>query len=452
MNGYNRISNNISPRLTRWLRQEISTSVRVFILLMLTVPAAAPAQQASTSMTRLEQYQEEAGRNNPEVRARYREYLAALEQVPQVKALPDPEIGFGYFISPIETRVGPQQARVELRQLLPWFGTLDIKGQAAMQSARARFEAFREARNHLFFNVHRKWNQLYQIEQNIRFLKEHLSILDTFEALALNRYEAAIVSQVDVLRVQIEKEELQTQLELLRDSRTVMTREFNELLNRPGNQPVTTTDSLELYQLPLESTGLKRAVLNRNPTLAQLDYRAESANRSIEAARKEGNPKIMFGLNYVLTGNRDAALTDNGKDAFLVQTGIRIPLYRKKYNAMERQARLEWQSAVDLRQARENRVVTQLEEALRDFYDAQRRVELYRDIQIQRTRQAIDILTEQYASADVDFEELLRMQRKLLDFQMSREKAKVDQNTAVANINYLYGANNIKPEDITYEK
>jgi hypothetical protein len=128
--------------------------------------------------------------------------------------------------------------------------------------------------------------------------------------------------------------------------------------------------------------------------------------------------------------------------------GIQIPLYRKKYRAQEKQAQLRLQAVRDRMESTQDGLLTTFQETLRDFYDARRRVALYKDIQIQRTRQALDILTEEYATSATDFEELLRLQRKLLEFQLAREEAVVDQNTAVAYTEYLYGKYNVEPEEI----
>ena len=72
----------------------------------------------------LDRYLVEAAKNNPGLKGKFNEYMAALEKVPQAGALPDPQIAFGYFIQPVETRVGPQQARFFVVQMFPWFGTL----------------------------------------------------------------------------------------------------------------------------------------------------------------------------------------------------------------------------------------------------------------------------------------------------------------------------------------
>ena len=54
----------------------------------------------------LDGYLKLGAENNPGLKAKFAEYNAALEKVPQVGTLPDPTISFGYFITPVETRVG----------------------------------------------------------------------------------------------------------------------------------------------------------------------------------------------------------------------------------------------------------------------------------------------------------------------------------------------------------
>src|SRR5665648_328374 len=81
----------------------------------------------------LGRYLQTAAENNPGLKARFNEYLAALEIAPQVKALPDPQLAFGYFIQPVETRVGPQQFKISATQMFPWFGSLKARENSAVQ-------------------------------------------------------------------------------------------------------------------------------------------------------------------------------------------------------------------------------------------------------------------------------------------------------------------------------
>lgn len=422
--------------------------LKLTVLLLVTLPILGMAQQADNTEYQLDYYLQVAAQNNPALKAEYQNYLAALENVPQASALPDPELSFGYFINPIETRVGPQQARFGLTQMFPWFGTLGTRSKAASKMAEARFEEFREARNKLFFEVQKKWYRLYHIEKSIRIMQQNIGILETFESLATRRYEAGQVGQVNVLRVQIEEEDLNTRLELLKDNQKVSFQEFRELLNRSSEEEIRIADSLESRELELSLQKIEQQIMKQNAQLAKLDFIAASAKNSIETAKKDGLPKFGIGVDYVVTGKRDVVLADNGRDAILARAGIQIPLYRKKYRAKEKQARIELQTVQDRQTATQNRLLTQMKQAVRDYDDARRRISLYRNIQIQRTRQAINILTEKYATSATDFEELLRLQRKLLDYELARETALVDQNIAVSYIEYLYGKYNVNLQSV----
>ena len=95
--------------------------VYTLTIVLMTLSGTISAQEV------LNQYLQTAAENNPGLKAQFSEYMAALERVPQVGALPDPTVAFGYFIQPIETRLGPQQAKISASQMFPWFGTLSAR-------------------------------------------------------------------------------------------------------------------------------------------------------------------------------------------------------------------------------------------------------------------------------------------------------------------------------------
>ncbi|HER19754.1 MAG TPA: hypothetical protein ENO14_01765, partial [Chromatiales bacterium] len=75
--------------------------------------AAEPITGANVPAT-LQDYLRHAARTNAGLEAAFEEWKAAVEQVPQAKALPDPRFTYGYFIDEVETRVGPQEHRLGL--------------------------------------------------------------------------------------------------------------------------------------------------------------------------------------------------------------------------------------------------------------------------------------------------------------------------------------------------
>ena len=135
VSGWRDLIDNLQPH--RWM----------FLLIFSIIQYPTSNIQAQT----LEDHLQTAAENNPEIQAYFYEYLAALEKVPQVGTLPDPELSLGLFIRPMERFMGNQHADLQLMQMFPWFGTLRIQKDEASKMALASYEAFRSVRNQLFF-------------------------------------------------------------------------------------------------------------------------------------------------------------------------------------------------------------------------------------------------------------------------------------------------------------
>ena len=112
----------------------------------------------------LNEYQQQAVENNPSVKAAFKQFEADMTRVQQVNSLPDPTLSFGYFISPVETRVGPQQARFSLTQMFPWFGTLKAKGGVATLQAEASYQQFVDQQNKVRFQVATAYFPLVELD------------------------------------------------------------------------------------------------------------------------------------------------------------------------------------------------------------------------------------------------------------------------------------------------
>ena len=70
------------------------------------------------------------------------------------------------------------------------------------------------------------------------------------------------------------------------------------------------------------------------------------------------------------------------------------------------------------------------------YRDAERKVTLYIELQNQ-AQQTLDLLTTAYMTAIGDYEEVLRMQQQLLEYQLQLDQAKAMQNTAIAYLQML---------------
>ena len=78
-----------------------------------------------------------------------------------------------------------------------------------------------------------------------------------------------------------------------------------------------------------------------------------------------------------------------------------------------------------------NSLLLQYRQFIQDLDDAERRMTLYSE-QEDLARRTTDLLLSGYATTGNDYEEVLRMQMKVLDYGFKRVEAIVDYNTAAA--------------------
>ena len=139
-----------------------------YILVFLFVSVFAKAQQ-------LQSYFQEAESNNPEIQAFELRYNLAEEKIIETNWLPNTEVTAGYFVSEPETRVGPQRARIGVKQMLPWFGTITARENYATAMADAEYVEITIAKRKLALSVAQSYYRLYAIRAKQAVLDEIFS-------------------------------------------------------------------------------------------------------------------------------------------------------------------------------------------------------------------------------------------------------------------------------------
>ena len=400
-------------------------------LLLITLSFSMMAQDE------LNQYLKIAGENNPGLKATFNKYMAALEQAPQVSSLPDLQLAFGYFIQPVETRNGPQEFKFSATQMFPWFGTLKAKENASIQAAKAQYEVFEESRSKLFSEVKSNWYNLYFNNKAIGITLENIDILNTFKKLALVKVEAGMVSAIDQYRIEMEINDLENQLALLCDQQYVLEVAFNKLLNTKEPISILLPDELWTNDYYLSKAATLDSIKLRNHQLLGIDLQKQALAFKKKAAQKMGAPSFSLGIDYVAIGKGNNHLS--GKDAIAFpKVGLSIPLYRHKYKSMVQEV-LYLEVAKDYERAdKENVLETLFEKTWKDYSDAHRRITLY-ESQLALATRTLKLLETEYAYANTNFEEVLRMERRLLKYNLELEKAKTDKQASIAFIDFLMG-------------
>jgi outer membrane protein TolC len=438
-------------------------------------------------------YLEIAARNNPSILQKYNEYQAALQKIPQVGSLPDPELSLGVFLSPMELMNGYQVADLRLMQMFPWFGVLKNAKDEMSLMAKAKFETFRDAKSQVFYDVQRTWYELIKVDQDLHISEKNIELLHAIERLALVKFKAApigvsssstspneksnsnsqnnssnssgmnsmangsgnIGSSIsvqqpssmqsssmgsvsggsglsDLYRIQMEIGELDNYIALLRNQQNSIEARFNSYLNRSTNSSVSLPQSLTTDSLGVSILSVSDSMLLNNPMLGMLKLEQQSLEARKLMVSRMGYPMVGIGLNYSLINkNPMSSSSMNGKDMIMPMVTVTLPIYRKKYNAMRSEVELLRSASDQEYKATANTLQVEYYEALQLYKDSERRIKLYEN-QCLLARKTLDIMIKDFSASGSDLSDILRIRQQMLDYETKKVEAITDFNTAIA--------------------
>ncbi len=408
---------------------------RKYVMLLLLLIGTSFKFYAQEQLTN---YLKIAAENNSGLKAKFNAYMASVQKIAQVGSLPDPMVAFGYFIEPVETKLGPQQAKISISQMFPWFGTLGAKKNTAEYFAKAKYEQFEGAKSKLYYEVKSTYYNLYFTNKAIVINKENLNILNSFKGLAQVKAESGKGTLVDMYEVQMELNDLQNQLASLEDAYDVLSVRFKKLLNVSDTLIIIVDDSLSGAGLSIKENELD-SIFAGNNALGVLRRESDALAQQERVAKKVGLPNIKIGMDYIFIGDNNSGSADAGKDAIVFpKIGVSVPIYRKKYKAKFQEVVYKQQANENMREDKLNTLTVLFNEVWKDYNDAERRLGLYKE-QEDLANKSLSILKSEYSTGAVRFEELLRIERRLLKYALEYRKAQTDKEAAVAFVRYLQG-------------
>ncbi|MBI9039941.1 TolC family protein [Lutibacter sp.] len=388
----------------------------------------------------LEEYLLIASKNNPEIKAAYTEFEVAMQKSPQVKSLPDPTLTMSAFGRMVETRVGAQEARFSIMQMFPWFGTFAAKENVANLLAEAAFQNYVDTKNEVLLNVKKMYAEIYELQQMIVLEEQNLQILDTYRILSLSKFQNGNGAMVDVVRIDIKRNESSTNIDLLKEQYKPLQIGFNSMLNVELNEPINSLDSLPLNNESMQE--YTNDLFDSNPKIVILAKKEQAFEAQKLIEKKEGLPMIGIGLDYSIISKRDVPdLEMNGQDAIMPMLTVTLPIFRKKYKAAQKEVELMIKGTEFEKEALQNKLRTTYSITLFNVQKAKKLNQLYLK-QIEATQQAIKLLLASYSNSGSNFEEVLMMNQDLLMLKTAVITANKNQFTAQAQLEYLLSKDN----------
>ncbi|MBW7991806.1 MAG: TolC family protein [Planctomycetes bacterium] len=412
------------------------------VVLVLTLSVRASQQPSDTNdLHELADYLRYASLNNAELKAKFEQWKAALEQIPQAKALSDPKFTYGYFIEEVETRVGPQKQKFGIMQVFPWFGKIQARTDVAAAKAQAAKQRYETTKLALFRRVKVAFYEFAYLATAIDIAKQNLELLQHFEEVARTKYLTATAIHPDIIRVQVELAKLEDILKSLEQLREPIVAKLNSVLNRPIDAELVWPEKGQPENVTLDRRHIIQALKRANPELAELSWEIQAAKNIVKLAKKKFYPDIGVGLDWIQTGGAvSPGVKGSGDDPVILMFSMNIPLWQGSYKAAEQQAKANVRKIQAQRTDVENKILSRVFEVLYDIEDSHRKTYLYGDVLISKAQELVQASETAYQAGAVDFLSLIDAQRMLLKYELDYERAVTNNQQKLAELEMLVGA------------
>ncbi|QZE15623.1 TolC family protein [Halosquirtibacter laminarini] len=379
----------------------------------------------------LEHYVNKALQNNMLLRAK-QQRIEQSKQDAKASGIPtDPMLQGGYYISPVSTKAGDMQGQIGVEQQLSWLGTYKAEKSLYQSKVQIQQKSYDQLERTItyqtqiaYFQVKRLniEKQLYHLEQsNYQKQKEWLT----------QRLSTAKASQLDILRLQLQIDELSTKIEITQNSIVAQTAVLNRWVHGTDNLEVA-TDSI------WRSITLTQQEIISNPTIQTMDAQAQSLRLQQKWITKNRMPKIRLGLNYTfITPYDNTAMSDNGQDAIMVKLGISLPVFSSKKAKAEHLSVHAQQESLEMRKLDQTRNLrSQWTETSKMLQNKQAQISLLHK-QLDTTAKALVLIETAYYAGESTYLEFLRLEEQQLNLRITLAKSQADAHVLYAKLTLL---------------
>lgn len=437
----------------------------------------------------LEVYLKTGIMNSPVVLQQFNAYQADLQKIPQVAALPDPQLEVGINVPGMEVLAGKQISEVRLMQMLPWKGVLKNARDEMGLMAGMKFEGYRDAKLQLDYDIQKEWFRLYRVRQAITITRQTIELLKSVLRLSVVKvgtggkialpsmqnqspvrvesagsggsgmntmqsnvptgapmqtvssmpapamsYDAESEGVVEIMNLQSDILEKENSLSVLSNEEKVVLSRFNTLLNRSKETPVPDMDSLTTEPLDSVLLVLKDSSFDRNPMLIMPQLEQQALAFRLKMQKQMSLPMFGVGLNYTVI-SKDPMQTSkmNGRDMIMPMLAVSLPVYRKKYKAMQAETRLLERTSVSKRDVAMNEIRTAYAEAVGQYRNAEQQLVLL-DQQRMYIQKILRIKMRSFSTGRTDLSEIMNVYQRSYNYDLQYAEAVVSFNDAKAMI------------------
>ena len=389
----------------------------------------------------LPQYVAEALKNNMALQAASNRWQAAVEKTRQAGALSDPTIEYDR-----ENGTDYHIDTYGISQRVPFFGKRGLQTRMAEAGAEAEKEKFEIEYRKLVRDVKNTCDEYYYLGRRIEVTSENLKLLAGVEAGVRAKYETGKETQAALLQTQVEIGKLGNELQSLENLRQPLSAKLCALIGFDGTEPLPWPKQVMAGEAAVADEELMAKLKKQNPNLRLLEAMVNEQIASERLAGKSYLPNFEFGYEH-MTENMPVIAGSEKQGSDKVMVSMNVPLWFAKNNAGVREAQDRYEAAVADEKQKTRDFASDLKNAIFNFKDAERKMALYRENLVPKAEQAFQTAQQGFKVSKVGFTDVIDAQRMLLELQLSGERALVDREEALAEIEMLAGDGAVKQQE-----
>ncbi len=412
------------------MRYIVCALVLSFIVVL---PLPGRAQDGVVTLQELEQ---EALQNNPDIRMSDKKAESAEEKRTVVSAMPDPMIG--YMVqnvgSPFTWSVGQQDMSMQgvvVSQTIPFPGKLSTVGHAAEKAAERETENAREQRLRVLADLRNAYYDYYLAFRSADILVQTKDFMKNFEKIAETRYATGRGMQQDILRAQLEISLLLDRLAEEDRKKETQSAMINKLVGRDPLAPLGRPADLPRPALVRSVDELAAMARAHSPLLAARERTVEQGEFEVSSRKRDFLPDMVLSGGWFTRGDKP--------EVWQASVMFKVPLYFWNKSAGVREADADLSSARYGLEAARLQVLARVRDLYATIKTSEHHLELYAAGILPQARLSLESTTANYQVGKTDFLTLLESENMLLRYQLMEQEEIVKLNKMMAMMHELTG-------------
>ncbi|MFC1482673.1 TolC family protein [Candidatus Margulisiibacteriota bacterium] len=355
---------------------------------------------------------------NPKIVAAKHMVEAAHERVVYKGTLPDPQLSGAVFGESIQTRVGPQKAKIGIAQKIPFPGKLSaIKNTIREEEGIAELQ-YEIIKRNTINEIKKLYYKLFSIDKTIQILNEEKEIVKVMGNTARKKYETNQAPQQDVLKADMTITKITYQIYKKEQERNTVVAQLKKLTSENSLNIAPIRDIKNKYLRNSLEEMKNQATKHRQELLVSKRI-IEKSMHNERTPSLRGLPDITVGLDYFIIGDGETKMDNDGTDAWAVIGKVNLPLWFPQNRAETKESHEQKKVAENYYESEINAMEYAIEDIYYKLQTQEKIIKLYENAYIPQTEQAFAASRISYENNTSDFLNWLDTELKMLEVKIA---------------------------------